>query len=88
MTIAEKLPSMTDKEIEALRTNAVRLSESGVAKQKLAADELLPLIAAEIADRKAKQPAPAPKAPRKTVVKKTAVKKKAVKAKTEDSDAE
>lgn len=75
MPIAEKLPSMTDKEIEALRANAERLSESGAAKQKLAADDLLPLIAAEIADRKAKRPPLPPKPPRKAAVKKKAAKK-------------
>ena len=70
MTIADKLPDMADKDLATLRTNAVRWQDGAVAKQQEAAAELLPLIDAELADRKAKAPPPPPKAPRKAAVRK------------------
>ncbi len=58
-TMAEMLPSLEDKELATLRDNAQRLEQSAPeAKQRTAAAELMPLIDAEIADRKAKAPPP------------------------------
>lgn len=58
-TMAEMLPVLDDKELVTLRSNAQRLEQSATeAKQRTAAAELLPLIEAEIADRKAKAPPP------------------------------
>lgn len=64
MSIDERIPAMTDRELATLRDNAQRLQASGVAKQKLDAERLLPLIDTELAERKARAPAkPARKAP-------------------------
>lgn len=74
MTIDERIPELSDKELKTLQSNAVRLEQTGIAKQKLEAARLIPLIEAELASRKAK--APPPRA-RKTAVKKAAKPKKA-----------
>ena len=71
MTMADLIPTMHDADLTSLRANAERLEATGTDKQKRDAAELLPLISAEIAERKAKAP---PKAPRKTAVRKKAVK--------------
>jgi hypothetical protein len=69
MAMAEMIPSLDDKELANLHANALRLAESGQPKQQAQAAELLPLIDAELAQRKAKLPPP--KA-RKTPAKKAA----------------
>jgi hypothetical protein len=69
MAVADMIPTISDKELETLRANAIRLRDTGVAKQKAAAEELLPLIEAEQAARIAARPPPAARA-RKTLVKK------------------
>lgn len=69
MAVADMIPSISDKELETLRENALRWSQTGAAKQKAAADELLPLIEAERAARAAARPPPASRA-RKGAVKK------------------
>ncbi len=69
MTMADHPPTMADADPESPNANAQRLEITGTAKQQRDAAELLPLIAAEIADRKAKAP---PKPPRKTPVRKKA----------------
>lgn len=69
MSLAERLPSMTDKEIVNLAANAQRLSASENIKQREAAEELIPLIKAEQAARHAAKPPPAKrKAPVKKAV--------------------
>jgi len=70
MSLAERLPSMTDKEIVNLAANAVRLTASTNPNQREAAENLIPLIKAEQAARIAAKPAPAK---RKPAVKKVAV---------------
>ena len=57
MAIADKIPSLSNLELANLRDNARRLSETGTAQQKAAADELAPLIEAQLAERKARAPA-------------------------------
>ncbi len=69
MTIDEKLPSLTDKELTTLRSNAQRLGASGTPKQQAEASRLLPLISAELDGRKARAPEPM-KALRRTAKKK------------------
>lgn len=69
MSIADKLPDMDVKDIATLRTNALRWQDGDQPKQQAAAADLIPLIDAELADRKAKAPPPPPKAPRKTAAK-------------------
>lgn len=81
MAVADMIPTMSDKELDVLRENALRWSKDGAPKQRTAADELLPLIEAERAAREAAKPPPAPRA-RKTAVKKKAAKK----AETEAED--
>lgn len=72
MAVADMIPSMSDKELDTLRDNALRWSQTGAPKQRAAADELLPLIEAERATRLAAKPPPAPR------TRKVAAKKKAV----------
>jgi hypothetical protein len=67
MSMVDMIPTMADADLVSLQANATRLQTTGTDKQQRDAAELLPLIAAEIADRKAKAP---PKAPRKTAVRK------------------
>lgn len=60
-----RVPTMADDALVSLRVNAMRLSESGSAVQRVAAAQLLPVVEAEIAERKAIKKASAPpKAPR------------------------
>ena len=61
MSIEERIPSLTDKELASLQENATRLALSGSAKQKADCERVLPLIDAELAERKARAPAPAPR---------------------------
>jgi len=72
MSMADLIPTMHDADLASLQSNAERLGTTGTDKQQRDAAELLPLIAAEIADRKAKAP---PKPPRKTPVRKKAAAK-------------
>ena len=65
MTIDERIPALTDKELASLQDNAVRLALSGSTKQKSESERLMPLIDAELAERKARAPAPRKAAVRK-----------------------
>ena len=67
--LADKLPTMTDPDLKALRLNAVRLSESGSPTRMASAAELVPLIDEEIA-RRAAAPSTAVKKPRAPAKKK------------------
>ena len=58
MNLAERLPSLDDKELKSLLSNARRLETSGTPKQQSDAVELIPLIETEIVARK---PPPKPK---------------------------
>ena len=58
MNLAERLPSLDDKELKSLLSNAKRLETTGTPKQQAAAGEIIPLIESEIFGRK---PAPKPK---------------------------
>jgi hypothetical protein len=72
MLMSDKLPGLSDPELTVLRGNAVRLQENGTPKQKQAADDLLPAIDAELAERKTRADAAKPaKAPRRTARKTT-----------------
>lgn len=51
MELHERIPSLSDKELEALHANAVRLAESGTPKQRQQAEELLPLLGAAMEER-------------------------------------
>jgi hypothetical protein len=56
MVIDERIAGYSDKELATLRENARRLAESGSAKQKTEAERLMPLVDAELAERKARAP--------------------------------
>jgi hypothetical protein len=51
MTLAERIPTFSDSELNALQVNALRVSENANDKRAASAAELLPLIAAELAHR-------------------------------------
>jgi hypothetical protein len=52
MAIEDRIPALTDKELDNLHGNAVRLSASGTAAQKAEAARLLPIIDAAVEDRR------------------------------------
>lgn len=67
MVIDERIAGYSDKELARLRENATRLAQSGSVQQKAEAERLMPLVDAELAERKARAPA---KAARKAPVRK------------------
>lgn len=58
--LRDRVPLMTDEALASLVINARRLKESGTAKQKTAASDLLPVIETELAQRRAIKLANAP----------------------------
>jgi hypothetical protein len=82
--LRSRVPTMADDALVALRFNALRLKDSGNAIQRNSATDLLPVVEAEIAERKEKKKASMPaKAPRVSKKKVTAKAKK-----EEDGDEE
>ncbi|ANP45183.1 hypothetical protein [Candidatus Viadribacter manganicus] len=77
MAIDERIAGYTDKELGTLHDNVRRLAQTGSTAQRAEAERLMPLIDAELAERKARAPV------RKPPVRKAAVKKKAAPAKVE-----
>lgn len=65
MAIADMIPGFADQALANLRANAVRLESSGTPKQQAQAAELMPLIDAEVAERIARNPPKAKRAPPK-----------------------
>lgn len=53
MGIEQRIPDLTDKELETLQANAVRLAQSGTVQQRQQAETLLPLIDAAMQERRA-----------------------------------
>jgi len=53
MEMDQRLPDLSDKELESLYANAVRLAQSGTAKQRRQAENLLPLIGDAMEARRA-----------------------------------
>lgn len=82
MSMAARLPTMADADLASLRANALRLFETGSAKQKTQAEELIPLVEAEVQARIAAKP------PKKAPVKRVAKPKVAKAAVTADEAAE
>lgn len=70
-TLAEKIPGMSDADLDALRTNAARLIEHGLPGQVAAASEIIPVIDSETA-RRAALPKPVVPPRTRTVKKKPA----------------
>ncbi|OQW55820.1 MAG: hypothetical protein A4S17_05800 [Proteobacteria bacterium HN_bin10] len=68
MPIDERIAGYSDKELASLHDNVRRLAQAGTALQRAEAERLMPLIDAELAERKARAPArkaPAPRAAKK-----------------------
>jgi hypothetical protein len=53
MSLAEKIPTLTDAEVTNLLANAQRLAQAGDERQQAAATELLPALEAAAAERRA-----------------------------------
>jgi hypothetical protein len=49
----QRIPDLSDKELESLHANALRLAASGSDKQRQQAESLLPLIAEQMETRRA-----------------------------------
>jgi len=52
VTIGDRIPDLSDKELESLHANAVRLKDSGSAIQRQQAEELLPLLGFALEERR------------------------------------
>ena len=66
MSMADRIPAMSDADLASLRDNAQRLETQGTTPgQKQAAADMLPLITAELAEREARKPKKAPPKSRK-----------------------
>jgi len=76
MEMDQRIPDLSDKELESLHENAVRLAQSGNDRQRQQAEDLLPLIAAQMEMRRA--------ARAEVQAEKRATSKKAAKAKAAD----
>lgn len=56
MDIATRLPTLSDQQLATMLGNAERLGQAGTNKQRGEAARLLPLIQAELEERKARMP--------------------------------
>jgi hypothetical protein len=54
--IDQRIPQLSDKELEILHANAVRLAGSGTQQQRQRAESLLPLLVSELESRRANRP--------------------------------
>jgi hypothetical protein len=77
MAVDDRIPTLTDKELEIFRGNVQRVVDTGKAAQKMEADRLLVLIQAEAEQRAAtkKANAPPPRAKKVAAKPKKAAKK-------------
>jgi hypothetical protein len=53
MEIDQRIPDLSDKELENLHANALRLEQSGSQMQRQHAERLLPLLSAAMEERRA-----------------------------------
>lgn len=53
MQIEQRIPELSDKELESLHANAVRLAQSGTEAQRRQAEGLLPQLGAAMEERRA-----------------------------------
>ncbi|MGD9981132.1 MAG: hypothetical protein AB7H66_08645 [Hyphomonadaceae bacterium] len=51
--IGDRIPDLTDKELERLHANAIRLQASGSTAQREQAEALLPLLGTALEERRA-----------------------------------
>jgi hypothetical protein len=87
LSIDQRIPDLSDKELETLHANAVRLADSGTVMQRQQADNLLPLIGAEMVTRRQAKAAIAAAKPRRTT-RKTAASAKAAAAVDAETETE
>jgi|GEM_PF-3164446 len=80
--IDQRIPDLSDKELERLHANAIRLKDSGSAKQREQAESLLPLLGVALEERRVARTA-AQAETRRAAVEKRASAKKTAKAKSE-----
>jgi hypothetical protein len=52
MEMEQRVPDLSDRDLERLHANAVRLAQSGTTKQREQAETLLPLLGAELEQRR------------------------------------
>lgn len=52
MSIEDRIPQLTDKELENLHDNAERIAKGSASKQQAEASRLLPIIADALVERK------------------------------------
>lgn len=72
MQMDQRIPDLSDSQLESLHANAVRLAQSGAESQRRQAESLLPLIGAEL-ERRRKTKALASKERRRAGVERKAV---------------
>jgi hypothetical protein len=77
MGITDRIPDLSDKELESLHTNAVRLKDSGSQIQRQQAEELLPLLGAALEERRLARVAAQTETRRVNTEKRATAKKKA-----------
>ncbi len=82
MRLDQRIPDLSDSELENLHANAVRLAQSGSAGQRQHAEELLPLLGAELEKRRSLH-AEARAASRRTTVRNKAVSGRATKGRSD-----
>ena len=80
MAIGDRIPDLSDKELESLHTNAGRLKDSGSAIQRQQAEELLPLLGAALEERRLARVAAQTETRRANVEKRASAKKAKAKA--------
>jgi hypothetical protein len=77
--IDERIPDLSDKELEQLHANAARLAQSGTKIQQERAQRALPLVDAEIETRRAAQTAAVDEKRREAAARKAGASKKVLK---------
>lgn len=82
MKIDARIGDLSDKELENLHGNAIRLAQSGTASQQTEAERLLPIIGAEVEQRARRRSAAAMEARQQ---KKEAASARRRKARTDDA---
>ncbi len=80
--LRDRVPQMTDVALATLKDNAARLKDQGTTVQRTSATDLLPVVEAEIARRRAEKLAAAPSKTKKKAAPKAKAKAEA------DADAE
>jgi len=75
MAIGDRIPDLTDKELERLHANAIRLQASGSPAQREQAEALLPLLGVALEERRVARVAAQTETRRANVEKRASAKK-------------